>query len=236
MNHVEITLTKGRLFVCGDIHGEYKKLLEKLDSLDFDYDNDLLISPGDLVDRGPDSLSCFNLIYKSWFMSTRGNHEAFCSDYIYKDSHLIESDNLLLKNNHIYNGGKWFYDLPHDVRVSIAEAVLKMPIAITVHKNDKKYGFLHADIPNYIKSWNEIVSGLSEENINKDQFIDSLIWGRGRIRKIYHDMTINIEDVDHIYLGHTVLRKPLSIGNTHYIDTGACFGADGYGELTILEL
>lgn len=73
----EITRNTGRTFVIGDLHGELDKLYEAMEHVDFNYDEDLIISVGDLVDRGPNSLECFNLVYKSWFKSVRGNHEQF---------------------------------------------------------------------------------------------------------------------------------------------------------------
>ena len=45
-------MTKPRNFVIGDIHGYYDKLIELLDVVKFRFDNDILISLGDITDRG----------------------------------------------------------------------------------------------------------------------------------------------------------------------------------------
>lgn len=37
------------VYVVGDIHGAYSLLKEKLESVNFDYNKDLLIAVGDLV-------------------------------------------------------------------------------------------------------------------------------------------------------------------------------------------
>lgn len=42
----------GRVFAVGDLHGSYNLLMAKLDEGGFDFEKDLLISVGDLVDRG----------------------------------------------------------------------------------------------------------------------------------------------------------------------------------------
>ena len=41
----------GRLFSMGDLHGMYNLLMAKLEQICFDFDKDLLVSVGDLVDR-----------------------------------------------------------------------------------------------------------------------------------------------------------------------------------------
>ncbi|WP_426327871.1 metallophosphoesterase [Pedobacter sp. R-06] len=48
-----------RIFVVGDIHGCYDELLELIDKIAFD-EHDLLISVGDIVDRGNKSLEVYH--------------------------------------------------------------------------------------------------------------------------------------------------------------------------------
>lgn len=50
----------GRLFVVGDIHGCYDLLMQQLERVQFNFEKDLLIAVGDLVDSGPDSLKCLS--------------------------------------------------------------------------------------------------------------------------------------------------------------------------------
>ena len=69
---------KGRLWTCGDIHGCYSLLMNTLSQVGFDFENDLLVAVGDLVDRGPQNLECIELLDQSWFTSIRGNHEDLC--------------------------------------------------------------------------------------------------------------------------------------------------------------
>ncbi|MDE9571066.1 metallophosphoesterase, partial [Xenorhabdus bovienii] len=64
-----------RIFVVGDLHGCYQLLMDRLQQIDFDYENDLLISVGDLIDRGDRNVECLDLITQSWFRAVRGNHE-----------------------------------------------------------------------------------------------------------------------------------------------------------------
>ena len=73
----EITHNTGRVFIIGDLHGCYDDFLAKLEEVGFNFDEDLCLSVGDLVDRGKQSLDCFNLIYKSWFKAVRGIMNSF---------------------------------------------------------------------------------------------------------------------------------------------------------------
>ncbi|EHV10027.1 phosphatase 1 [Escherichia coli DEC4E] len=53
---------------------------EKLETIGFDTKKDLLISVGDLVDRGTENVECLELITFPWFRAVRGNHEQMMID------------------------------------------------------------------------------------------------------------------------------------------------------------
>ena len=67
--------TLGKDYVIGDLHGCYVLLILLLHQVKFNPNVDRLISVGDLVDRGNNSLECFNLLNRPWFYSVLGNHE-----------------------------------------------------------------------------------------------------------------------------------------------------------------
>ena len=54
--HLTIDSDK-RVFVVGDLDGDYSRLKAQLDKVNFNPDEDTLISLGDIIDRGPDSSS-----------------------------------------------------------------------------------------------------------------------------------------------------------------------------------
>lgn len=68
------------IFVVGDLHGCYTLLMNELDKVSFDPARDLLISVGDLVDRGAENVECLELITMPWFRAVRGNHEQMMID------------------------------------------------------------------------------------------------------------------------------------------------------------
>ena len=64
-------------FVVGDIHGCFEALQIVLKKVGFDAQSDRLVSTGDLVNRGPDSLKTLRFCYElgSSFVTVLGNHD-----------------------------------------------------------------------------------------------------------------------------------------------------------------
>lgn len=54
------------IWLSGDIHGCLEQLRRKLWHCRFDPWRDLLISVGDVIDRGPQSLRCLQLLEQHW--------------------------------------------------------------------------------------------------------------------------------------------------------------------------
>lgn len=64
-----------KTFCCGDIHGNYKALKQVLEKSNFDYDNDTLISLGDIVDGWSDTYKCVEELLKiKNRIDIKGNH------------------------------------------------------------------------------------------------------------------------------------------------------------------
>ena len=76
-----------RTIIIGDIHGCFKELVLLLEKVQFDQGRDLLISLGDMIDRGPRSFQVFEYLrsLKSRMgeacILIRGNHEQMMIDY-----------------------------------------------------------------------------------------------------------------------------------------------------------
>jgi len=72
-----------RSFVIGDIHGNYEALREVFTKAGFNYDKDLLISLGDVVDRGPRPVKTVDELMKIRnFIMVMGNHDYWCAAYL----------------------------------------------------------------------------------------------------------------------------------------------------------
>lgn len=216
---------QGRLFVVGDLHGCYTLLMNKLKEREFNFQQDLLVSVGDLIDRGNENLECLNLVNEPWFKAIRGNHEQMCIEAA------IDKD---MKDIHSYHGGAWLYELPIHQQQSIVDQCRNLPIILEIQHNHKIYGFVHADI--HINNWDKF----KQEVLKNDYFIEGeqsaiqvALWHRGRVRFSKHNSGYKtVKGIDEIYFGHTVVKEPIQYHNCFFIDTGAVFG----GDLTIKEL
>lgn len=74
---------KIKSWICGDIHGWDTPLQELLDRSGFDYENDRLISMGDLCDRGPRTWEVLEILLKiKNKVLIRGNHDWWMLDFL----------------------------------------------------------------------------------------------------------------------------------------------------------
>ena len=148
----------GRDFVVGDLHGSYSAFLNLLKGINFDKTVDRMFSVGDLVDRGPDSVSCLSLLREPWFEAVLANHEKMMIDKFnggYSGYYWFQ------------NGGHWgmeayndykavFIDhvkdrIPNDTSIRVIDMlhdIEELPFIITVNtKSGKKFHIIHAELP-----------------------------------------------------------------------------------------
>ncbi|MFV5470824.1 metallophosphoesterase [Acinetobacter baumannii] len=210
---------KGKLYAVGDIHGCYNLLMNRLKEIGFDFDNDLLVAVGDLVDRGAQNLECIELLSKPWFTSVRGNHEDLCIGGLHDQSY---------KRCHIDNGGKWFYMLDGQAMYNIAKVFSELPIVLEINHKGKKFGIVHGHIEQ--NDWNEFKDSFCQPSKNRAPS-DLAMWGRERLDTDNQQYT-HVTGVDAVIMGHTVTQKPCKRDNCYWIDTGAVH----WGTITILDL
>ena len=209
---------KGKLYAVGDIHGCYNLLMNHLNEIGFDFENDLLVAVGDLVDRGIQNIKCIELLAKPWFTSVRGNHEDLC---------IYGLENHSAKQCHISNGGEWFYELDELAQYNIAKTFAALPVALEVNHKGKKFGFVHGHIEQ--NNWDDF-----SNSIGISAFRDPAqlaMWGRDRVDTDNLHYT-HVSGVDAVIMGHTVTTKLFKRDNCYWIDTGAVH----WGTMTILDL
>lgn len=218
------------IYVVGDIHASYSLLKETLKEIGFNYNTDLLIAVGDLVDRGKENEKCVGLLNEHWFASIKGNHEDFC----YKG---MMDDHIKFYHRMSNNGGEWFYELPDDLMETVGRRLNQLPILLEVKYKGKKFGFVHADLP--VEDW-ELLKAMIEENdsLGDRTVEDYCLWSRGIIDKyLNYGKTVDIAQVDNVFLGHTVLNEVTQVGNCTFLDTGGVFKKydNGY-KLSVVKL
>lgn len=202
------------IWVVGDLHGCYTNLMTQLGKVDFDPAQDLLISVGDLIDRGTENVECLDLINQPWFRAVRGNHEQMMIDA------LVNGGSF---SHWMSNGAGWWHqlDVEQDTQLKyLLPKVGKLPLIIELVTGDKKYVICHADYPHDAY---EFGKPLPEEMV---------IWNRDRIGNSQNGEVREIKGADLFIFGHTPARMPLRFANQYYIDTGAVF----CGNLTIRQL
>src|SRR5687767_7349693 len=70
-------------YVVGDIHGNYKALLQVLECSNFDYENDLLICLGDVADGFSEVPECIELLMKiKYLVWCLGNHDEWLRNWM----------------------------------------------------------------------------------------------------------------------------------------------------------
>ncbi|HHP5647326.1 TPA: metallophosphoesterase [Klebsiella pneumoniae] len=203
-----------RVLVCGDLHGCYTNLMNRLEVVGFDPAQDLLISVGDLIDRGTENVECLDLINQPWFRAVRGNHEQMMLDAVMSAGSI---------QHWIQNGGSWFYNLDADQQIlakSLVRKAAELPLIIEVEKGGKKFVICHADYPH------------DEYEYGKPVDSQQAIWSRERISLSIDGFSSSISGADLFIFGHTPALQPMRIKNQLYIDTGAVFN----GNLTLYEL
>lgn len=216
-------MSLNRLFVVGDLHGCYDNLCRQLVSIGFDFKNDLLVSVGDLIDRGKKSPECIELLDKPWFKAVRGNHEQMCIDGL-----LNPKIKQIHKDDR--NGGEWFYKLPEKEQVRIVKLFQDLPPYLEINHKGMLIGFVHANIEQ--NNWIDFKA--SFEQLDNDDItfaFSQAIWSRNR----FEDRSgkyCQISNIDRVYFGHTVVKNPIVKHNCYFIDTGAY----KTGILTILEI
>lgn len=210
--------TTGTDYFVGDIHGCYEQLMEVLGKIEFNPDVDRLISVGDLINRGPDSVKCLNLLKEPWFHAVSGNHE----DMMIK-SYRCEWPT----HNYIQNGGKWFFHLPYEEQEQLVLlADTKMSLAIEVETNIGIIGVIHANAPD---DWQNYHRLNNDEDFFDDNLVEDTLWGRARI---YGGQDGRVNSIDYVVVGHTPVEDVTVLDNIVYIDTGAVYD----GSLTILSV
>ena len=215
----------GRDFVIGDLHGCFDLLSDAMDNLCFDPQVDRIISVGDLIDRGPDSLKCLRLLEKPWFHCVKGNHEQLMEDWMTGGP---------TGSWWFGNGGDWFRVLSDNDKkevVNMLPKVQTLPWIITV-EGTVKFHVIHAEIDPSVTD--KTLADPTQFRINAlKQTADgpTCIWGR-RIFGGLYQRNIRVDVIRErvgntktnfslLFCGHTIMKRPVSILGHTNIDTGA---------------
>ncbi len=210
-----------RRFIIGDIHGKYEYLLEVLKKSGFDYENDLLIQIGDIVDRGLEPFECMDELLKiNNLILIKGNHDqAFIAQILTGKSVFGSHDNGQRITIQAWN------KLTKDQKSDYLSNIFKKQVLY--HITEDNILFVHG--------------GFNREQKIDDQEEFSLLWDRDLVKESMScskGQKLNtIEDFKEIFIGHTPTIYwdsilPISRGGVTNVDTGSGKG----GPLTIMNI
>lgn len=124
--------------------------------------------------------------------------------------------------------------------VELARRMAASPVAMTVKTpGDRTIGLVHGDVP--APTWSETVAGLMHDDPQTARhWIRQCCWSRNRfdwakrtaVRGGSPDPAMWIPDIDHVFMGHSITKEPLIMGNCSWIDTGSY----KHGLVTIVDV
>ena len=193
---------KRKTFVIGDIHGAYKALVQVLKRADFDYENDMLISLGDVADGWTEVAECFEELFKiKNLIYIRGNHDQWLKDWLKKG---LKPDVWTMQ------GGR-----------NTQDSYLKHPEFKNKHLDFlKNTPFYFLDEENRLFVHGGIDPNLSLEKQDKMYMMwDRTFWNN------FLGTSKEVKPYKEIYIGHTSIysksKVPILNKNIIFMDTGA---------------
>lgn len=240
----------GRVLVIGDLHGNHKGLIQALEKAGFDYENDTLISLGDIVDGHNESFEVVEELLKiKNLIAIKGNHDDWFNDYLTKGIHGSHWQQGALATNLSYLngigksslGGIWTPDNDH------GGLVPKLKVSDIPQSHIELF---NNQLPYYIDDKNRLFihGGFDRKYKLEEQDEFNFWWDRDlwKAALSYQSMIDNmsakdllrenpkfnmVETFEHIYIGHTStqfqkVNVPMTCANITNMDTGG--GWHGY--------
>lgn len=218
----------GRVFVIGDLHGEYNTLMSALQAVGFDFDIDRVVFAGDLHDRGNRSAECLDLLQEPWVCSALGNHELMLLMAIDEGGEIASAKEDL--ELWMANGGEWALNAPPQARARWRKLLLeRVPLYWIVERRDgKKVLVCHAEpeaseIENVISGKNRMIPIRTLDG-------NPVLWGRRTLSIAGRDdlaphlkeqLLLPVDGVLFSVHGHTCVSTATWVMNRLFIDTGA---------------
>jgi serine/threonine protein phosphatase 1 len=196
-----------RTFVLGDIHGRFRALRQVLDRSGFHPDTDHLIILGDIVDFGPETKECVDLLISvPNKVVLLGNHDFWFLNWVTTGE---------VKKDWRFQGGYHTMRSYGYIREEIPDSHLSFfNETVCYHRDEHNRLYVHGGFDPHLPIEN--------------QTSYDLIWNRSLVD---YALDFEIPEYSHIFVGHTRTQRfckdvPLTFHNLTMCDTGA--GRDGY--------
>jgi serine/threonine protein phosphatase 1 len=223
VERIDLTDHPGRVFAVGDLHGMAHAFDQLLDRAGFDPASDLVWSLGDLVDRGPYSPRCLDLLDEPWFRAIRGNHEQLM---------LEAADERSVWFQWMVNGGDWALEYPWN-GAPVRDRLLALPWAAELHTAAGRMGLVHADLDRGY-DWGGFLKAL-EAGIETAR--QTALWSRRSASQAMSGMPKSrIQGADLVLVGHSIVETCCKWGNMWFLDSGAVVSNSASAALSMLEI
>jgi serine/threonine protein phosphatase 1 len=235
-------------FVIGDIHGNRKGLIQCLERSGFDYENDQLITLGDIVDRGPETYECIEELLKiKNRIDIKGNHDYIWEEWIHTGNHRFGWSHGAISTVRSYcdyseneMGFKKFIKQGHK---TLSTNLTRADIPLSHINFFKNQNYYHVDNENRCF----VHGGFNRHESIEHQDEDILLWDRDLVMasKSFKQMKGQdykfkiLDDFKEVYVGHTPTimwegdTTPQFNAQIIMMDTG---GAYPEGKVTIMNI
>lgn len=226
-------------YVIGDIHGNYKALIQCLNRSGFNKEKDILVQVGDVVDGWSESYKCVDeLLSIKNLVAIKGNHDQWFLEWIIESIHpmswkaggngTLKSYCETLDHNFQNTYAGYITDLlPEDLPI---EHINFFKNQLLYYKDENNNFFVHGGFNRFytIKD-------------NNNYFPEEFYWNRNLWRQALSTSKNNklkfVEEFNNIFIGHTTTmcwKKDIPINKDIIwnLDTGAGFK----GKLTIMNI
>lgn len=208
------------LFIVGDLHGSYD-LYKKGERMLGIRETDVVISLGDLTDRGEQNYRCvLEFTRKNNRFAIRGNHE----DMMIRG--LLEGSRDYYEC--WYQNGGWtvWNEMGEEGATLLAQMVEDLPVVLVATHRGKTYGFIHGGYPSAYEYLpiQDIALLEAGTKVNTERFAESLMWDRDMVTCAQEGIKLpKVVGVDYVFHGHSYVPEPVINANRVYMDTGGVF-------------
>jgi len=210
-------------FIIGDIHGNYKGLLQCLNRSKFNMEEDTLIILGDICDGYNQVRECIDLLLILNTIFIRGNHDQWFLNYLNSGS-ILEL--------WASQGG---YATLDSYGISIYDDTVDFPKSHLDYLNNSKLFYTLEDCL-------FVHGGIEPQSKVENNRADYILWDRSLLNNAYHYSKAKnnnynfVSGYKEVFLGHTTTQQfktdlPIHACNVWGLDTGAGWS----GKLTIMD-
>lgn len=206
-----------RYLIFGDIHGRMDQVMDCLNKANYDSAKDIVMSVGDMIDRGPDSIAVVNNFkgHENWY-SILGNHE-----------HMVLTPDY--NNIWLSNGGITTLDELVYYHISISEFQTQLnsfPYVIYVGDvaDTNSFRLVHGEFPLVP---DDVLYASLKAASPTSKLVENSVWSRLVIENRHNKYklaqakrTLTSSQIMTTFSGHSIVPDVYNIGCRYYIDTG----------------